>query len=69
MKKERSLEQLERELEDARCSPWDGQCRLVEDSVLVKADGETWGVVSDHGNVELCHKGRNGRIYWHGGLV
>jgi len=61
--------QLEAELETATMSYFDGKCRLVDDSSQVEADGETWGIVSDHGNVELCHKGRNGRLYWHGGLV
>ena len=65
----RSIEELEEELEECKCSSYDGKCRLVSDSSKVEADGHTWGVVSDHGNVELCHKGRNGRIYWHGGLV
>lgn len=64
-----TLEQLQEELEDATCSPFDGQGRLVSDSADIQADGQVWGIVSDHGNVELCHKGHNGRIYYHGGLV
>ena len=66
---ERSIEQLTEELREARCSSWDGKCRLVDSSDKVKPDGETWGIVNDHGNVELCHKGRNGHVYYHGGLV
>jgi len=65
----RTPEQLEEELMNAEYSFFDGKRRLVENSDDVKADGETWGIVNDHGNVELCHKGRNGRIYYHGGLV
>ena len=65
----RSIEELEAELHEAERSSWDGKRRLVADSTEVKADGETWGIVSDHGNVELCHKGRNGHLYFHGGLV
>ena len=60
---------LQEELQEATCSPWDGKKRLVDDSAKVQADSQVWGIVSDHGNVELCHKGRNGRIYYHGGLV
>ena len=65
----RTLEQLQEELHEARESSWDGLCRLVSDDDDVKADGEVWGIVNDHGNVELCHKGRNGHLYLHGGLV
>ena len=64
-----TLEQLKEELYEARCSSWDGKNRLRESSDDVLADGHVWGILSDHGNVELCHKGRNGRIYYHGGLV
>lgn len=67
--KKRSLEDLQGELEEARCSSWDGKARLVSDSADVQSDGQIWGIVSDHGNIELCHKGKNGRIYFHGGLV
>lgn len=67
--KKLSIEQLENMLEDCKCSPYDGKNRLVTDSDKVKADGENWGVVSDHGNVEFCYRGRNGRIYWIGGMV
>lgn len=65
----RTLEELHEELESIKDCWIDGKLRLVEDSSQIEADGETWGIVSDHGNVELCHKGRNGRIYCHGGLV
>jgi len=65
----RTLEQLQAELEEARCSSWDGARRLVESDDSVEPDGHVWGIVNDHGNVELCHKGRNGRVYYHGGLV
>lgn len=64
-----TIEQLEDELNEAKMSSYDGKCRLVEDSDAVIADGQVWGIVSDHGNVELCHRGRNGHIYYHGGLV
>lgn len=67
--KKRTPEQLSEELREAEESSFDGKCRLVGDAAEVKADGETWGVVSDHGNVELVHRGRNGRLYWHGGIV
>lgn len=65
----RTIEQLQAELNEAQDSSYDGQCRMVDDSSKVKADGQTWGIVNDHGNVELCHRGRNGRLYCHGGLV
>ena len=65
----RSPEELHEELETIRESWIDGKLRMVNDSRAVQSDGETWGIVSDHGNVELCHKGRNGRIYYHGGIV
>ena len=64
-----SVEELQEEFENCKYSALDGKCRLVPDSSQVLADGETWGIVNDHGNVELCHKGKNGRIYYHGGLV
>jgi hypothetical protein len=69
MKRKRTLDELEAELREAECSSFDGKRRLVADSDDVHADGETWGIVSDHGNVELCHRGKNGRLYMHGGLV
>ena len=62
-------DELMEELQEAKESSYDGKCRLVDESSKVQSDGFVWGVVSDHGNVELCHKGRNGHIYWHGGLV
>ncbi len=65
----RSMDQLIEEFAEAKWSSIDGKCRLVDDSSKVIADGHTWGVVSDHGNIELCHRGRNGHLYWHGGLV
>ena len=65
----RTIEQLQEEFENCKRSSFDGKTRLVDSSVNVIADGETWGIVSDHGNVELCHKGKNGHIYYHGGLV
>jgi hypothetical protein len=65
----RTTEQLAEELREAEDNCLDGKRRMVSDSGEVKADGEVWGIVNDHGNVELCHKGRNGRIYYHGGLV
>jgi len=65
----KSLETLQEELNEATKSSWDGKSRIVSDSDKIQADGQTWGVVSDHGNVELCHRGGNGRIYFHGGLV
>lgn len=65
----RTTEQLQEELEQAQYNFYDGKCRLVDDYTKVKADGFVWGIVNDHGNVELCHKGRNGRLYYHGGLV
>ena len=68
-RKEKTIEELQGELWEAESSPWDGRCRLVKSSEDVESDGHAWGIVSDHGNVELCHKGRNGRIYSHGGLV
>ena len=64
-----TIEQLEDELNEAKMSSYDGKRRLVEDSDEVIADGQVWGIVNDHGNVELCHRGRNGHIYYHGGLV
>jgi hypothetical protein len=67
--KKRTTEQLQEELSEAQCSSYDGRRRIVADSADVEADGETWAVISDHGNAELCHRGRNGRLYWHGGLV
>ena len=48
---------------------WDGKCRAVSDSSEIKADGEMWAVISDHGNAEIGYKGRNGRMYWIGGVV
>ena len=69
MRRKRTVEDLTEELREAECSSWDGRRRLVDCSSKVEADGFTWGIVSDHGNVELCHKGRNGRVYYHGGLV
>lgn len=65
----RTVEQLIDELHEAERSSWDGKSRCVDSSDQVKCDGHVWAVVSDHGNAELCHRGRNGRIYWHGGLV
>lgn len=67
--KHRSLETLQEEFREAEYSSYDGKRRLVDDSDKVQADGMTWGIVNDHGNVELVHKGRNGHIYYHGGLV
>ena len=65
----RTIEQLEAELTECKESSWDGKSRLVSESEDVLSDGETWGIANDHGNVQLCHRGRNGRIYYHGGLV
>ena len=48
-----SLSELVAELEVLKDSPIDGKNRLVSDYAEVLADGETWGVVNDHGNVEL----------------
>ena len=64
-----SIEQLEEELYELQHPNYDSVNRLVDDSSKVISDGQTWGIVSDHGNVELCHKGKNGRLYFHGGLV
>jgi hypothetical protein len=33
------------------------------------ADGHVWAVINDHGNADLYHRGRNGHLYYHGGLV
>jgi len=56
-------------LAEVQSSSWDGKKRLVKDSDKIKADGETWGIVSDHGNVEFAYRGRNGRLYYLGGIV
>lgn len=56
-------------LEDVRCSPWDGKNRLVEDSDEILPDGEIWGIVSDHGNVEFCIRGEGGDLTFLGGIV
>lgn len=69
MKRKKTVEELKEELQEAACSSWDGKNRLVEDWDEVKSDDHVWGVVNDHGNVELCHRGKNGRLYYHGGLV
>lgn len=50
-------------------SSYDGKCRCVKDSSEIKADGEMWAVISDHGNAEIAYKGLNGHIYWVGGIV
>jgi len=65
----RTTEELLEELREAEDSAFDGRRRLVSGSDEVEADGCTWGIVNDHGNVELCHKGKNGHLYFHGGLV
>lgn len=67
--KERSIEQLQEELRDASDSSWDGKNRCVEDTDDIKADGHVWAVINDHGNADLYHRGRNGHLYYHGGLV
>lgn len=67
--KERSIEQLQEELRDASDSSWDGKIRLVGDTDEVEADGRVWAVINDHGNADLYHRGRNGHLYYHGGLV
>ena len=64
-----TAQELQEQYQEAEYSSWDGKCRLVDNSDKVKADGEVWGIVNDHGNVELCHKGKNGHLYFHGGLV
>jgi len=67
--KERSIEQLQEELRDASDSFCDGKIRLVEDADEIVADGHVWAVINDHGNADLYHRGRNGHLYYHGGLV
>jgi hypothetical protein len=67
--KKYSTEDLIEILEEVGESSYDGKCRAVSDSSEVEADGEMWAVISDHGNAQICYKGRNGRMYWVGGLV
>jgi hypothetical protein len=69
MKRKVSTEDLLDMLAEVGESSYDGKCRAVSDSSQIEADGEIWGVVSDHGNVELGYRGRNGHLYWLGGLV
>jgi hypothetical protein len=54
------------------CKPensWDGRSRLTDDSSKIPKGDGTWGVVSDHGNVEFYYRGNNGRLYYVGGMV
>jgi len=67
--REKSIEELQDECREVECSSWDGKNRAVDSNDKVQSDGHVWGIVNDHGNIELCHKGRNGHIYYHGGLV
>ncbi len=39
---ERSIEQLQEELAEVRCSSWDGKNRLRESSDEGEADGHGW---------------------------
>jgi hypothetical protein len=64
-----TTDELLETLENCQYSYGDGKCRIVNDSSEIEADGEMWAVVNDHGNVEIGYKGRNGRLYWVGGLV
>lgn len=69
MKKQKSAEELQEILDGIQCRWIDDVNRAVSDSSQVESDGEYWAVVSDHGNAEICYRGRNGRIYYVGGLV
>lgn len=69
MKKKYTTEELYAALEECKQSSFDGKNRCVSDSNDIEADGELWALVSDHGNAEIGYRGRNGRIYWIGGIV
>lgn len=67
--KEKSSEELSGILEEIQSRYIDNVDRRVSDSSDVQADGNYWAVVNDHGNAEICHRGRNGVLYYDGGLV
>jgi hypothetical protein len=68
-RKEKTVEELQEILDMIAYRSFDGKDRRVADSSEVMPDGEYWALVNDHGNVEIVHKGRNGHVYYHGGLV
>ena len=65
----RTYDELMELLEECESSSYDGKNRCVADSADIMADGQVWAVISDHGNAELGYKGKNGHLYWIGGLV
>ena len=69
MKQKKTVEELYSILQDISDRAYDGVKRTVSSSDDIEADGLPWAVVSDHGNVEIGYRGRNGRLYWIGGLV